>query len=1184
MSEATKAVFLSYASQDAEAAKRIAEALRSSGVEVWFDAEGGLETGDEWDAKIRRQIKECVLFIPIISANTQAREEGYFRIEWDLAAERARGIASGVAFILPVVIDDTREADALVPDRFCSVQWTRLPGGEVTPEVKARFLKLWSHRAGMAKQQQQSAAPASVSLPAPAGASDKPRGISKVALGLVAVAAVAGIFFLARPRSGETAKPPTTTAVPVAAGDFPRDPDLRRARSLLFTLDAIPEDFLLAEDILKPVLAQRPNDPEVVTVAAEINQEFLSRGFDTSPARRAQAQRLAERAVQLSPDNPHALGTMARYLLFIGGQLTRAEELIRKAISLQPDEARFHRALHYILFLTRPAAETDAYGERMAEQFPRDPLVTYDIARRFKDSNDVVQMEKWFDRTLERDPNVAFALIWKAWIAVRVHGDLVTMKQLIDRVPERQRNNTRVVNARYTHAMLSGDTREALQALNQLADEWLTDFNLTVPKTLMTGNLAQLEGRKDLARSLFEAALATSVAEAAKNPNDVRPRRAEMWSLIGLGRLEEARAIQRIFLQSLNRPFFTDITAATWANPIISCLLLDLRTDALSLLRDSSGDANCRRILRNMFKLDPRLAPWREDPEITALLAEPRPVTPAATSVPGKSIAVLPFANLSADKENEFFADGMHDDLITALAKVRDLKVISRTSVLPYKTGERNLRQIAAQLGVAHILEGSVQRSGPRVRLNVQLIDARNDTHLWAETYNRELTDIFALQAALTQEIAGALKATLTPGERSLLARRPTENQQAYDLYLRARILEQQLPIYASRDEYERIVSLYEQAAALDPSFMLAHAQVSVVHGTMFWFGHLDPTPARREQARGTLEKAQALAPGSPEVLLAEATFEYTCNNRWRRALDLYLAAEAGLPNDSQLLYRIAIAHRRLGEHGAAVVRLERCVELNPYDVRAVSSLIETLMNLRRYPEVIAAYQRHRQLLAEDHLMTRVMLLSRHQLDGDWAAFVRAMAAVPPRANDRHGLDAARQLALNAGDFTAAEGILADPRLQSVQSLGGVINEPVALHQAELAWVRGRKEPAAGFAAKAQEALRARTWTNRQQPYIRMAQARALAYAGRADEAVAEARSALAAQEAMDQWTLSFTRHHFGQVLVAAGRTEEALEQLRVILRSHGLLPPIELRHDPVWSRLKDDPRFEEVLRSWKPQ
>src|SRR5476651_2595558 len=149
---AHRAVFLSYASQDAEAARRICDSLRSGGVEVWFDADGGLEHGDEWDAKIRRQIMECVFFVPLISANTQARLEGYFRIEWDLAAERARGVAAGVPFILPIVIDDTREPDALVPDRFRKVQWTRLRGGEVPTDVQQRFLKLWSHRTGVLKQ------------------------------------------------------------------------------------------------------------------------------------------------------------------------------------------------------------------------------------------------------------------------------------------------------------------------------------------------------------------------------------------------------------------------------------------------------------------------------------------------------------------------------------------------------------------------------------------------------------------------------------------------------------------------------------------------------------------------------------------------------------------------------------------------------------------------------------------------------------------------------------------------------------------------------------------------------------------------------------------------------------------------------------------------------------------------
>lgn len=166
MSESPKAVFLSYASQDAEAAKRIADTLRAAGVEVWFDVEGGLETGDEWDAKIRRQIKECILFLPLISANTQSRLEGYFRIEWELASERAMGIAAGVPFIIPVVLDDTKEPDALVPDRFRKVQWTRLPGGVVTSEVGQRLVKLWSHRLGAVAHEAARASVGSATDPA----------------------------------------------------------------------------------------------------------------------------------------------------------------------------------------------------------------------------------------------------------------------------------------------------------------------------------------------------------------------------------------------------------------------------------------------------------------------------------------------------------------------------------------------------------------------------------------------------------------------------------------------------------------------------------------------------------------------------------------------------------------------------------------------------------------------------------------------------------------------------------------------------------------------------------------------------------------------------------------------------------------------------------------------------------
>ena len=214
---ASRAVFVSYASQDRQVARRISDALRSAGIEVWFDQEGGLEQGDEWDAKIRRQIKECVFFLPVISATTQARFEGYFRIEWDVAAERAQGIAHGVPFILPIVIDTTNEADALVPERFRKVQWTHLPGGVMSPEVLARLLKLWANRTGSSAPEAPRPIPAVASAPKPLGA---PPGSNRVS---TAAAPLDNRRIAGPPKSPPTPPPPTGGAgvgAPKASGRF----------------------------------------------------------------------------------------------------------------------------------------------------------------------------------------------------------------------------------------------------------------------------------------------------------------------------------------------------------------------------------------------------------------------------------------------------------------------------------------------------------------------------------------------------------------------------------------------------------------------------------------------------------------------------------------------------------------------------------------------------------------------------------------------------------------------------------------------------------------------------------------------------------------------------------------------------------------------------------------------------
>jgi len=624
---ANRAVFLSYASQDAEAAKRICEVLRAAGVEVWFDAEGGLEHGDAWDAKIRRQIKDCVLFIPVISVNTQARHEGYFRIEWDLAAERARGIASGMPFILPVVIDDTREPDALVPDRFRTVQWTKLRGGEVPPEVQQRFLKLWSHRTGVLKYEAVRAT-ATTSAVAPSAAETSGKSGAKN-FALIAAAVVCIVVGVAWWLLGGRSKPASPVAAPVAsraapAAEFPRDPDLKRAYRLIYNVvDGIAEDFALAEDLVKPLLAARPNDPEVVTVAAGLAQEFVTRGFDESSSRRAQAQRLTERAVQLAPENPEALATLGYYLYSNRTQLGRAEESLRRAIELNPKEPRFYCYLYQVLAASKkPAAEIDAFGARMAALFPDYPMVGYIIASHYTSIGNFAAAEEWLDKCLALAP-VPYAITSKAQFMLEVHGDVKGMKRWLERMPERQRTYAGLLNAYSVLATVTGQTAPTRRLLNSTADTWLADGTYIFPKALLVGELDQLDGNNDVARLEFEAALKEVRSKLAADPTDLRPVRAELWIQLGLGHRDEARAALRVNLQRRPTPYRWTMNLRWWTSALRACLLLDQRAQALALLKEACAEPPGRQLLRSLFRVDPKMAPFRNDPEITALLADP---------------------------------------------------------------------------------------------------------------------------------------------------------------------------------------------------------------------------------------------------------------------------------------------------------------------------------------------------------------------------------------------------------------------------------------------------------------------------------------------------------------------------------------------------------------------------------
>jgi TolB-like protein/cytochrome c-type biogenesis protein CcmH/NrfG len=524
---AQRAVFLSYAREDTAAAQRIADALRSQGVEVWFD-QSELRGGDVWDQKIRRQIRECALFVPIISGRTQARGEGYFRLEWKLAVERTHLMAEGVPFLAPVVVDETPEGAAIVPAEFLRVQWIRLPGALPTPEFVSQVRRM----------------------------------------------------------------------------------------------------------------LESPGKAAVFT----------------------------------------------------------------------------------------PRTSTGA-------------------------------------------------------------------------VPRQQSN-----------------------------------------RMLVVGGLIALV-----------VAVAATVAIMRRQPA-----------------------------------------------PAVA----------------------------------PAPAP--------AAAQAPAP----AEAVDPKSLAVIPFENMSEDKENAFFADGVHEDVLTNLSFIKDLHVVSRTSVMQYRGTTKSIKQIGRELGVAYVLEGSVRREGNKVRVTGQLIDARTDEHVWAKAYDRDLNDIFAIQGELAQAIADALQSVLSPETKVLLARRPTENTEAYDDYLKARQMRSGSMIGARPS-----IALLEDAVRLDPNFAQAWAELASRRAYVL-FGDTQ-TVEQRRLAKEAMDNAVRLAPDDPAVIEGLGDYFYYGFRDYARATEQYMRLEQLRPNDAVVFSSLGLIQRREGRMSDALPNLRRALQLDPTNHQYVASLAQTLVAVRQYDEAL---------------------------------------------------------------------------------------------------------------------------------------------------------------------------------------------------------------------------------------
>ena len=540
------------------------------------------------------------------------------------------------------------------------------------------------------------------------------------------------------------------------------------------------------------------------------------------------------------------------------------------------------------------------------------------------------------------------------------------------------------------------------------------------------------------------------------------------------------------------------------------------------------------------------------------------------------SIAVLPFDNLSAEADSAYFTDGLHDTVIGHLSRVRELKVISRTSVMGYRGQRANLRRIAAELGVNHILEGSVQRAGDRLRVAAQLIETATDTHVWSNEYDRDLKDVFAVQADIAQQVASAVHARLTPQETAAIAAAPTRDQQAYDLYLRALAWARSGEI--NPDRARQAIGWLEEAVARDPGFALAHALLATTHDFLHWYG-FDPTDERRRRIDEHAARALALDPQLPEARVARGMSIYHGSRDYAGALRELEIARGLAPGNATVYLWIGPIYRRQGRWDEALAAYEKSEALDPLNGLILNELNTTLFMMRRYEEAERVAARMHALEPGSALLATGVAYMRFLRTGELQPLRQALDAAPPGDDPACQVSGTRvQLEMLARRFDAALAA-ANQCSERMLFVGAMEQVPRLAFVAQTRWFKdGRRvapPEAAGVRAELEQMLARRD----DQPAVRMQLALTLLMLGQRQQALAEVERALAQMPvSRDALTGPQILRSGAEVRALAGEGERALDDLEQLVRMPNGVHLQELKLHPVWDGLRDHPRFQRLI------
>ncbi len=1150
------AVFLSYASQDAAAARRICEALRAAGVEVWFD-QNELVGGDAWDAKIRKQIAECALFVPIISANTQARLEGYFRLEWKLAVDRTHLMAHDKAFLLPVVIDGTPDVAARVPPEFRAVQWTRLArspsnsrtGDETSDKFCARVKTL------LAGNKSEATSRAEENQPAMASGSKGPRVIRSLrlwlALGGIAVTAILAVTV--RQTGMKSTPAPGTEAQRLVA----------KARAVFESGDLLKrETYSLTEALLRKAEELDVSEAEAWALHASVSRWMRDFGFDNSTDLAAALKTQAERAIKLAPASVEAR------LAYATVNDDEAESILRALLAERPND---WRVLHGLARLRRRQEKTDE-AVHLLQQARRlsddDQAITGDLvtvlvyAGRFAEAEAVVAEvlpRRSCGRILEFD--VRLKLNWR--------GDAAAAATALARWPTWMLKEDRGAHCAAQVWMWNREPAKALAILGGFPRDYFRHNRFTGPRAALTAWLHEMAGNTQASRTDWRTVLQVTERELAATPANTPALHWKAWAMTRLGDRAAAESILRELLERKVGAFRANDTTGGLAGLALTVGNTDEAFAELERLFTGKQALQGFLSTRATLDLNPCFDGIRTDARFLAIRAtaaapgekKENKASAPLTLASEKSLVVLPLENLSPDPRNAFFTDGMHVEIIAALQAVPELKVPSREAARALQRDGGSAIEMARRAGAGHVLTGSVRRESTSVRIQLDLRRVSDGELLWsAPRVTRELKDTLALQAEVAEEVARILRARFDKGAFAGLRFLATDPR-AYDAYLRAhaqyqRNLNRPAAILQA-------VALMEEGMKLDPKFMPGARLLGRMYVRLYV---IESAPRYADEAKRWSELSSGLTPGgSGDSALAA----YFCSveNDYSRALFYAENATRALPNDAEGHCYAGLALRGLGRWKEALSRLERSFTLDPQNSPAWAPLLESLALLRRLDEFQSWLTKLR-AANPDAASQAEFSAYRFSLDG-------IVPALPTRRNEigTHALLAALWRMRSFEDLAATAAL----RTPSDGANENTFNRRLRQCDA-LRWL-GRESEALAVAVELMDVVERMNALDLRDAAGR---ARRLAFAqsrlGRADEAATTMRRAMDAsgeREALYRWK---DEVELAQIYAYAGRARPCVEVLaKLITVPSGVTVP-RLKADPAWDKVRDDPAFQALL------